>query len=388
MIFSLAFIISLLFVVFAIPSIIAVSFRKRLFDDPSESRKVHDRVVPNFGGVAIFTALLFSCSLLIPSYLLPEVNVLMSAGLILFMTGLKDDVVGLSPAIKFLAQLVSALITVVVANIRIENMHGMFGAHELPYVGSVILTVFFIVGIVNAFNLIDGIDGLAGTLGVIFSLIFAFLFFKAGVLGWSYISLALTGALIGFLFFNVTPAQIFMGDSGSLLLGFVAALLSLKFLQVSSTDIVMFGPFYITSGAGLVIAILIIPIFDTLRVLILRILKNTSPFRADNNHLHHRLLFLGLSHVQATLVLAVVNILFIAMALSLQQLGNTQLIGLVIVSILTLNGMLSLYIEHYKKSALSSSTNTIATKGRDNRDELAPGKANFGEEVLKKISKN
>jgi UDP-GlcNAc:undecaprenyl-phosphate GlcNAc-1-phosphate transferase len=373
MIFSLTFIISLLFVVFAIPSIIAVSFRKRLFDDPSESRKVHDRVVPNFGGVAIFTAMLFSCSLLIPSYLL--------------MTGLKDDVVGLSPAIKFLAQLVSALITVVVANIRIENMHGMFGAHELPYVGSVILTVFFIVGIVNAFNLIDGIDGLAGTLGVIFSLIFAFLFFKAGVMGWSYIALSLTGALIGFLFFNVTPAQIFMGDSGSLLLGFVAALLSLKFLQVSSTDIVMFGPFYITSGAGLVIAVLIIPIFDTLRVLILRILKNTSPFRADNNHLHHRLLFLGLSHVQATLVLAVANVLFVVMALSLQQLGNTQLIGLIVVSILMLNGALSLYIEHYKKTALLSST-TFASKTRDDRDELASGKANFGEEVLKKISKN
>jgi UDP-GlcNAc:undecaprenyl-phosphate GlcNAc-1-phosphate transferase len=122
-------------------------------------------------------------------------------------------------------------------------------------------------------------------------------------------------------------------------------------------------------------------------VLILRILKNTSPFRADNNHLHHRLLFLGLSHVQATLVLAVANVLFVVMALSLQQLGNTQLIGLIVVSILMLNGALSLYIEHYKKTALLSST-TFASKTRDDRDELASGRANFGEEVLKKISKN
>ncbi len=385
MIFTLTFLVSLLLVVFTVPSIIGVSFRKHLFDDPSESRKVHKRLVPNFGGIAIFTGFLFSCSLLIPSHMIPEANVLMAAGLILFMTGLKDDIVGLSPTIKFLAQLGSALITVVVANFRIENLHGMFGIQELPYVGSVVLTIFFVVGIVNAFNLIDGIDGLAGTLGVIFSLIFAFLFYKAGETGWSYLSLSLTGALIGFLFFNITPAKIFMGDSGSLLLGFVAVLLSLKFLQVSSATLVMFGPFEITSGAGLVIGILIIPIFDTLRVLILRVLKNTSPFTADSNHLHHRLLFLGMSHVQATLVLSVVNMLFIAMAFSLQQLGNMQLIGLIMLSILVLNGALSLYIEHYKRSLLSSSLHAHSRAAQEN---TPADPANFGEEVLKKISRN
>lgn len=387
MLFTLVFLVGLLTVSFSIPSIIAVSFRKRLFDDPAETRKVHKTFVPNFGGIAIFTGFLFSSTLLIPAHLIPEVNVLMAGGLILFMLGLKDDVVGVSPMIKFAAQIACAGITAIIADLRITDLNGMFGIYELPYVASLILTVFFVVGIVNAFNLIDGIDGLAGSLGVISSSIFAFLFYQAGELGWVYISLALAGSLVGFLFFNMTPAKIFMGDSGSLMLGFIAALLSLKFLQVAAHKAIMFSAFQITSAAALVIGILVIPIFDTLRVLILRVLRNTSPFTADSNHVHHRLLFLGLSHVQATLVLSVVNVLFIAISISMQQLGNTQLAGIIILSILILNGILSMYIEHYKKSLLSSSSKfKQSADARD--DNTTTIKNNFGADVLEQISKN
>ena len=388
MLYTLVFLVSLLVVSFAIPSIITVSFRKQLFDEPAESRKVHKTLVPNFGGIAIFSGFLFSATLLVPSHLVPEVNVLMSAGLVLFMLGLKDDVVGLSPMIKFVAQLVSAAITATVANLRITDLNGMFGIQELPYLGSIVLTVFFVVGIVNAFNLIDGIDGLAGTLGVISSLVFAFLFFQAGNLGWTYLSLALAGALVGFLFYNITPAKIFMGDSGSLSLGFLVALLSLKFMQLADVSAISFGAFRISSAAALVVGILIIPMFDTLRVLTLRVLKNTSPFTADNNHLHHRLLFLGLSHVQATLVLAVINALFIVMAVSLQQLGDMQLIGLIVLSSLILNGALSLYIEHYKKMLLAPSGSTTLRRYGKASPKSTIEKVKFEEEVLKNISEN
>lgn len=391
MLFILIFLTSLLVVAFAIPPVITVSFRKRLFDDPSELRKVHKRIVPNFGGIAIFTGFLFSASLFIPSALLPQANVLMAAGLILFMIGLKDDIVGLSPLIKFVAQFTNAFIIAMVANLRIENLHGIFGQYELPYYASIALTVFFIVGIVNAFNLIDGIDGLAASLGVIISVLYAFLFYKSGDMGWAYLSISLTGALIGFLFFNVTPARIFMGDSGSLVLGFIASVLSIKFMGSSANTTVVFGTLPITAGAGLVVAMLIIPIFDTLRVFTLRILRNTSPFTADSNHLHHRLLFLGLSHMQSTLVLTVVNILFIVMALSLQDLGNTQLISLVFMTILTVNGILSLYIENYKKSLLAVS---VDRKKQFEEEALLSDqksrspKRSFGEEILEKISEN
>ena len=390
MLFTLIFVTSLLVVAFAIPSIITVSFRKRLFDLPTEARKVHKRIIPNFGGIAIFTGFLFSCSLFIPAAVLPEANVLMAAGLILFMTGLKDDIVGLSPLIKFVAQFTSAIIITVVANLRISDLHGFFDIYQMPYYASVIVTVFFIVGVVNAFNLIDGIDGLAGSLGVILSVLYAIMFYKANEPGWAYLSIALTGSLLGFLFFNFTPAKIFMGDSGSLLLGFVAAVLSVKCNSIGVINNIVVGTLHITSGLGLILAILIIPIFDTLRVFTIRILKNGSPFTADSNHLHHRLLFLGLSHMQATLMLSVVNVLIIVMALSLQSLGNTQLVSLIVLTTLTLNGLLSLYIEYYKKSLLTQSLSDQSTISEDIESSLIAfeSKNKLNPQVLDGISKN
>ncbi|TDQ09913.1 glycosyltransferase family 4 protein [Pedobacter metabolipauper] len=386
--FIFIFLISLLVVLFAIPSIITVSFRKRLFDDPSESRKVHKRIVPNFGGIAIFTGFLFSCSLFIPAHLLPEANILMAGGLILFMIGLKDDLIGVNPGMKFAAQFLSALIIAMVANIRISDLHGILGIYDMPYYASISLTAIFIVGVVNAFNLIDGIDGLAGSLGIIFSLFYAVLFYNAGELGWSYLSIALTGALIGFLFFNFTPAKIFMGDSGSLLLGFVAAVLSIKFIEVSSLHDVKVSAIHIPNGIALIFSVLIIPIFDTLRVFTLRIIRKTSPFKADSNHLHHRLLFLGMSHIQATLVLSVVNVMFIIMALSLQDMDGTQLISLMALTVLTMNGLLSLHIDRYKKSLLSRET--IPTLPVLNKEHIEPAfnKERFAQEVLNKITEN
>lgn len=363
-------------VCFSIPAIINLAFRKRLFDKPSELRKVHKRIIPNFGGIAIFTAFLFSCSLFIKSELLPEGNIIMAGGLILFMIGLNDDIVGLGPLKKFVVQFTSALIIALAANIRITNLHGLLGYEVLDYYTSVSLTVLFIVGVVNAFNLIDGIDSLAASLGTLVSLIYAYLFWNAGYIGWSYLSIALTGALVGFLFFNVSPARIFMGDSGSLLLGFVCVVLSIKMIEVAASTPVKFGTTTIEAGFGLVLAVLIVPIFDTLRVFTLRVIKNRSPFKADNNHLHHRLLFLGLSHMQSTLVLVVVNILFVILAVSFQSIGNTQLVSLIVLTVLAANGMLSLYIEKFKKSLLSrAKSEPVVVKS-------------FGEEILEKITEN
>jgi UDP-GlcNAc:undecaprenyl-phosphate GlcNAc-1-phosphate transferase len=356
----LIFLTTYLVVFFSIPPIIKVAYQKRLFDAPSESRKIHKRIIPNFGGIAIFTAFLFSSSLLIPQSLLPQGNLLMAAGLVIFMTGLKDDIVGLSPAIKFVAQFFSAIVIAVVADIRIENLQGLFGYNELHYYTSIALTVFFMVGIMNAFNLIDGIDGLAGSLALICSFTFAFIFYKAGELGWFYMALSLAGALLGFLFFNITPAKIFMGDSGSLVLGFLASIFSVKFLSLDSLLHIQLVQFKVNSASSLVIAILIIPIFDTLRVFTLRILRNKSPFTADSNHLHHRLLFLGLSHIQATFILALCNILFIVLALALQDLSAGQILSIIALVVLIANGILSLFIERYKKLLFTPSQTASA----------------------------
>jgi len=354
---------------------------------PDHHRKVHGPTIPNFGGVAIFAAFLFSCSLFMPPIILPESNTLLAAAVILFMTGLKDDLVGLDPLTKFMAQFAAAFIIALSADLRIRNLEGILGIYELSYYTSVLITVIFIVGVVNAFNLIDGIDGLSGTLGIIFSTVVAFAFIKAGELGWAYMGLSLTGALIGFLFYNITPAKIFMGDSGSLMVGYMAAIFSIKFLEFRLDDQVTAGPFQISPGICLVVATLIVPIFDTVRVFTLRILKNTSPFIGDRNHLHHRLLFIGLTHIQATLVLGLVNLVFISMALLLQELRPPTLLLVLIGTALTINGLFSLYIERHKRrfSAAYSSRNALEADGAPN-DSVATGPG-FGD-VLKKVSKN
>jgi len=380
---SLIFLTSYLLVFFSIPMIIKVAFQKRLFDEPMELRKIHKKIIPNLGGIAIFSAFVFSSSLFIPHRLLPEGNLMMAAGLVIFMTGLKDDIVGLSPTIKFVAQFFSAIIVAVVADVRIENLQGLFGYFELNYYTSIALTIFFMVGVMNAFNLIDGIDGLAGSLALICSLTYAFLFFKAGATGWFLMSLSLSGGLLGFLYFNITPAKIFMGDSGSLVLGYVGSIFSLKFLSFDSLVNIKVGEFNVNYASGIVLAILIIPIFDTLRVFTLRILKNKSPFTADANHLHHRLLFIGLSHIQATFILALCNLLFIVLALSMQDFSPGETVAAITLVALSANGCLSLYIENYKRRLFSP-----LKAGTPDDDPKRSSKRPVVEEVLDKYSEN
>lgn len=341
----LIFLSSLLVVFVIIPPIIRVTGKSKLFDLPLAQRKVHTGVIPNAGGIAVFIGFLFSCLIFIPLNLLPQANVLMASAMLIFIIGLKDDIDELEPYKKFVAQFAAALMIVFLADIRIINLYGAFGIDELSYEVSVLLTIFSFVGVVNAYNLIDGIDGLAGALGVLLSLLYAYLFSQAGQLGFAYLSVAFAGALIGFLFFNVTPAKIFLGDSGSLLIGFMAAVLSIQILSPDLSAGLESSSLMVVSGPALVAATLAIPVFDTLRVIIKRIYLGISPFMADDNHLHHRLLSLGLSHIQSTTILLIVNLLFIVLTLLLQYIGNTLLITLIFLSMLMMNGLLSLFIQ-------------------------------------------
>lgn len=347
--FLLVFFTSLFFVVFAVPQIIDIAFKKHLFDDPIESRKVHKQVVPNFGGIALFFAFLFTATLFVPSYSVPQVNTIIAAGLILFLTGLKDDMLILGPLVKFLAQLVSALILTIAGEFRIDNLQGILGIYAIPEALSFVLSVFFIVGVVNAFNLIDGIDGLAGTLGSMTMLMFALLFYESAEPGWSLLALSFAGALLGFLYYNITPAKIFMGDSGSLFVGLVAAVFSIKFLNNAQVTGSGPGTLQITAKISLIAAMLIVPLFDTLRVFTKRILNGTSPFTADNNHLHHRLLSLGLNHVQSTSILAGFTLLTITLACTLQAMGDNLILLILSFTTLIANEILAIVAGRYKR---------------------------------------
>jgi len=341
--FLLIFVSSLIIALAAVPPVLKATSKSRLTDDPGEGRKIHKRKVSNSGGIAIFTGFLFSCLIFIPFNLLPEANILLASALIIFTMGLKDDIDGLNPLKKFIAQFAAALAVAVLADLRIVDFYGVLGINELSHFASISFTVVVLVGVINAFNLIDGIDTLAASLGILITCIYCFLFFTVRQYGYAYLSLAFAGALLGFLRYNITPARIFMGDSGSLLLGFVVAVLSVRLLNTDLSENLFFGPLHITSGVALVIAILILPIFDTLRVFIIRLFNRKSPFEADSNHIHHRLLKIGLTHIEATIVLVMVNVILISIAILLQPMGNNLVIIIIVMSVLILNAILSTF---------------------------------------------
>ena len=315
------FLLSLGASLFTIRSIIIVARLKKLYDSPTEDRKIHLYKIPNLGGIGIYCAFTFSIALLLNTQTVPYLTSMIAASILIFAVGLKDDLVMVAPSKKFLAQILAALIMAYFGNIRITSFYGILGIYELSYPVSFLVTILFSVYIYNAINLIDGVDGLAGGIGLLASGTYAVLFWILGYQADALVALAFAGSILGFLFFNVTPAKTFMGDSGSLITGFVLSILSFKFAAISQSPKV-----YFTAAPTLAIAILLIPLFDTLRVFILRIMNGKSPFEADSNHIHHRLLNIGFTHLQTTGILLGTNIIIIALAILFQPIGNSQLL--------------------------------------------------------------
>ncbi len=328
--------LSFLITFFAIPVIIQVAKDKKLFDEPDE-RKIHKAVIPTLGGLGIFAGFIIATLLGAPQGNPSELQYFVAAAIVVFFLGIKDDILILSASKKFAGQLIAAGILIKFGGVQINNMHGLLGVYEIPNVASIVLSLFTIIVITNSFNLIDGVDGLAGSLGVLTTLIFGAYFFYIGQLTYAVMAFALAGSLISFLIYNFPPAKIFMGDTGSLLLGLVNSILVIKFINLAETPTVAMP---VASAPAIGFAILMIPLFDTLRVFGLRILDRRSPFSPDRTHIHHFLLDLGLSHRNTTLVCVAVNILFIAIAFSLRHLGTTTVMGILFLTALSFTGLI------------------------------------------------
>ncbi|HMU08590.1 MAG TPA: MraY family glycosyltransferase [Ferruginibacter sp.] len=321
---ALAFLITF----FAIPVIIQVAKDKKLFDEPDE-RKVHKTVIPTLGGLGIFAGFIIATLMGVPSSVTSELQYFAAAATVIFFLGIKDDILVLSASKKFIGQLIAAGIIIKFGGIQITNMHGFLGIYEIPHIASIVLSIFTIIVITNSFNLIDGVDGLAGSLGLLTTLVFGAYFFYAGQLTYAVMAFALAGSTIGFLLYNFSPAKIFMGDTGSLLLGLINSILVIKFINVAGNPV---SNLPIEAAPAIGFSILMIPLFDTLRVFGLRILDRRSPFSPDRTHVHHFLLDLGMSHRMVTITCVSVNIAFIAMAFFLRNLGTTTVIGILLVS--------------------------------------------------------
>jgi len=339
---------SILVTLLCIPSILHVARARHLYDDVGHFRKQHDHGIPRLGGVAIFVSFTITVLLFIDKSL--PISYLLTACIILFAMGLKDDLSGVNSSTKFMIQFVVAAILVIPGDIRISSMYGVFDIASLPYIPSVILSILVIMLIINSFNLIDGIDGLAATTGIIANSTFAALFIYMNQYELAAISLAMVGAVAGFLRFNITPAKIFMGDTGALLIGLVSAVLAIRFIELSKVSTVKL-PFIYTAPA-LIVAILIGPVFDTLRVFTIRILNKKSPFDADRNHIHHRMLKMGLTHLQTTFVLGCLNLVSIVMVLVFNNLNNSWLIVLIFLLSISFNGMITYFIRSKKGETL------------------------------------
>jgi UDP-GlcNAc:undecaprenyl-phosphate/decaprenyl-phosphate GlcNAc-1-phosphate transferase len=315
--FSLAFAITF----YSIPVIIAVANTKKLFDEPDE-RKVHITPIPSLGGVGIFAGFIISILFTVSNVAAPEIQYLMAAAMVIFFLGVKDDILILTPFKKFLGQVIAAIILIFKGHVLISSMHGFFGIHDMPVMASYGFTFLTIIVVTNSFNLIDGVDGLAGGLGLLICSIFGVFFFMNENIPYAILSFALCGAIIGFLIFNFPPAKIFMGDTGSLLIGLVCSVLVIKFIEQASNPL---SSYPINGAPAVGFAILMVPLFDTLRVFSLRILKGRSPFSPDRNHIHHMLMDRGMSHLAITLSCIGANAGFILLAYFGQPLGSTWL---------------------------------------------------------------
>jgi UDP-N-acetylmuramyl pentapeptide phosphotransferase/UDP-N-acetylglucosamine-1-phosphate transferase len=308
----------------AIPPIIRVSRDKKLYDRPNE-RSAHEEPTPSLGGVAIFAGMICGIILWTPTTPFGDLQYVLAALMVIFLLGVRDDLLPLSPIQKLLGQMLAALILMYKSNIKIASFEGLADIYDLPEIGILVLSTVAIVGIVNAFNLIDGINGLAGSIGLLACLAFGGWFFAAGCEAFAVLAASLAGALVAFLRFNFSPARIFMGDTGAMLIGAVCAVLALKFIEVNHAlpvDAVL----HVEAGPAIAVAVLIVPLFDTIRVIIRRLLRGKSPFYPDRTHVHHFLLDAGLTHSQATVALVAVSAFFVTGAVLLHNWGNTRLL--------------------------------------------------------------
>lgn len=338
----------LLCIVF-VPQIIKVSGKNMLFDMPDNERKFHTNIVPQLGGTGIFFAYMIPFCMLLPPNQFQQWNNIIAAFLMLFITGLIDDLRSLNATKKFAAQFLPAIITVCIADVRLHSLHGFLGIGELPYIISIIISVTGCIFITNAFNFIDGVDGLATTLGLISCLALGMLFAGSYNIAAAILSFSLAGALAGFLRYNLPEAKIFMGDTGSLPIGYTISVLCIVLIN-SITD-VNNGPVHSPKSAMIIaLGILFIIIADSFRVIIARLRKGVSPFRGDRNHIHHYLLDSGFSQKNTIIILGAAELLLILLSFLLQDLN----INLIFIILLTLffSGVFFVHLRRSKKKSL------------------------------------
>lgn len=337
---TLAIATSFIITFLVIPVIIKFSKKKKKLMDTPGRRKIHKKTTPSLGGIAIFLGFFVALVIWMPLDGFQDFKFMLAGVSVIFVVGMRDDIVPLRPLYKLIGQLIAASMVVIFTSTGLKSFYGLFDVYELPEFISYLVTVFTIIVITNSFNLIDGLDGLAGTIATIALATFGIWFFLIGETLTAILALSMVGAVVAFLTFNWEPSKIFMGDTGALVIGFLFSVLAINFID-ANYNLPEENPFKFEASITTAICIIIIPLFDTLRIFILRLSKKQSPFTPDKNHMHHALMRLGLTHSQTAIALGGLNISYIALAIVCSELSD----GLFLPLILILSIILSLTLD-------------------------------------------
>ncbi|KMQ65885.1 UDP-N-acetylmuramyl pentapeptide phosphotransferase [Chryseobacterium sp. FH2] len=333
---GLGFIFSFLISFFSVPTIIKISRRKNLMDEPGV-RSSHLRKIPNLGGIAVFYSIGICASIF--AYELFELyKFLFASMIILLYIGVMDDIVVMRAYKKLVAQIIVSALIVIGSDIRIRSLFGIFGIFELGYFVSILFSIITFIILINAFNLIDGIDGLAGGYSIICSALFGISYYRLGEYNYPLVvlSVVIIGAVLAFLYYNLSnyrTNKIFMGDTGSMLLGFLLAFTSICFIDIFIDKSLPGVPkYHLQSAPVIAVAILILPIVDTLNVIFVRLYNRKSPFDADKNHIHHKLLKLDLTHRRSSFYIILYYLFIVAIAYCFRHF-NINLLLLIVIAL-------------------------------------------------------
>ena len=326
LIISTAFLINFLFT----PLFIRFLRKVNLGDEPG-GRKIHQGFTPSMGGIVLFIASIITIVIWFEYEALKSLRFVLTAFLMVFLLGIRDDLVSLNPWVKLFGQIIAALMVISIADIRLNNLYGLAGLYYISEIYSYIFTILIIVGLTNSFNLIDGMDGLAGSLMFIILSFLGWWFLSVGNEVYGIFSLIFASATLSFLIFNWYPAKIFMGDTGSLTLGFIISVFIIQFIEINGNIDHIESPFKFSGPFGAALTLMAIPIFDTLRVVLKRLKNKKSPFSPDKSHIHHFLFRMGFSQKNTTGILIIIQIMFVGILFLTKNISDKYLLPLIVV---------------------------------------------------------
>lgn len=344
-----------------ITPILVQALRKANIGDVPGGRKIHKTFIPSMGGIGFVVAAAIAMSIWGWYFPLPEIRYLLGAIVIVFFVGLRDDMVEMKATRKLLGQLIAVILVVISSDIRIKDLHGFLGIGELNLIVSYGFSAFVLLAVTNAFNLIDGLDGLAGTVATIaFSLLGSW-FFINGLESYALLSFTLLGGILAFLIFNWYPAKIFMGDTGSLTLGFSLGALLIAFMEYNAAlptgNIWKFEPVFSTA-----IALMIFPLYDMARVFTRRISQGKGPMTPDKSHVHHFLMRMGMKHSQVALLLGGVQLVFVLIAFILKDYSDHIVLPIISVFAISLGLRLDQVTLKYVKKKVMLQPRVLAIR--------------------------